>query len=135
MRKYYLANLNCLDDHIGRVLDTLTELGLDENTIFSFSDNGGPPTNGANNLPLSGSKFSLWEGGIRIPFIYSTPEMKKAGTVSDKVISALDVLPSSLMHAGIDIPKDLEGEALGNESQTRNLFWQFNQSYAVRSGK
>jgi len=136
MRKYYLANLNCLDDHIGRVLDTLTDLELADNTIiFFFSDNGGPPTNGANNKPLSGSKFTLWEGGIRIPFIYCAPGMKKAGTISDQVISALDVLPSSLMHAGIDIPKDLEGEALGDESQARNLFWQFNNSYAVRSGK
>ena len=48
MRRYYLANLSCLDDNIGRVLDALGELKLTDNTlVIFFSDNGGAPTNGA----------------------------------------------------------------------------------------
>ena len=92
MRKYYLANLNCLDDNIGRVLDALEDLSLLENTlVVFFSDNGGPPSNGAWNLPLAGSKFTLWEGGIRVPFILSRPGDPCAGEIWDNPISALDV--------------------------------------------
>ena len=80
MRKYYLANLHCLDDNIGRVIDALENSSLIDNTIvIFFSDNGGPPTTGACNRPLAGSKFTLWEGGIRIPFILSRPGDPHAG--------------------------------------------------------
>ncbi|MFZ1751318.1 MAG: sulfatase-like hydrolase/transferase, partial [Saprospiraceae bacterium] len=66
MRKYYLANLNCLDDNIGRLLDALNKDGLDKKTLIIFiSDNGGEPLTGADNAPLTAGKYSLWEGGIK----------------------------------------------------------------------
>ncbi|MCP4782994.1 MAG: sulfatase-like hydrolase/transferase [Fuerstiella sp.] len=139
MRKYYLANLNCLDDNIGRVLNALDKFTLADNTVvILFSDNGGAPTNGAWNLPLAGSKFTLWEGGIRVPFILSRPGDPHAGETWDQPVSTLDVVPTCLEAAGIEIPEDLDGRLISQTtagtSEPRNLFWRWGKSYAVRSG-
>ena len=139
MRRYYLANLNCLDDNIGRLLHALEEHQLAENThIVFFSDNGGAPTNGAWNLPLSGAKFSLWEGGIRVPFILSRPGDPHAGEIWDDTVSSLDIVPTILDIADIPLPERLDGQIIpkcrSGFEETRNLFWRFNNSYAVRSG-
>ena len=139
MRKYYLANLNCLDDNIGRVLDALKELSLADNTVvIFFSDNGGAPTTGAWNLPLAGSKFTLWEGGIRVPFILSRPGDPHAGETWNQPISTLDVLPACLEAAGIELPEALDGRPIAKSpkeaKEPRDLFWRWGDSYAVRSG-
>ena len=139
MRKYYLANLNCLDDNIGRVLDALENLSLADNTVvIFFSDNGGAPTTGAWNLPLAGSKFTLWEGGIRVPFILSRPGERTPGAVCDSPISTFDILPTCLEAAGIELPEGLDGQSIPkNVTKTtgqRDLFWRWHDSYAVRCG-
>src|SRR5690606_22387388 len=103
MRRYYLANLNCLDDNIGRLLDVLEKNDLYHNTLIIFlSDNGGEPLSGANNLPLSGSKYTMYEGGIRIPFILSWPASLPRKQVYRHRVSALDLVPTCLEAAGID---------------------------------
>ena len=137
MRDYYLANLDCLDENIGVLMDALDELKLADNTmVVFFSDNGGAPTNGATNLPLAGSKFTLWEGGIRVPFILSRPGDPHGGQVSDQVISSLDIVPTCLDAAGIRLPADLDGKPIVKSEEPRNLFWRFGEtnSHAVRSG-
>lgn len=139
MRKYYLANLNCCDDNIGRLLDTLEDQGIAENTlVILFSDNGGAPSTGACNLPLAGSKFTLWEGGIRVPFILARPGEQTPGTVCDKPISTLDILPTVLSATGIDQPEGLDGQPIPTDISTitdqRDLCWRWHDSYAVRSG-
>ena len=103
-RKLYLANLNCLDDNIGRLLDVLENKGLLENTlIVLISDNGGEPLTGANNLPLSGSKYTMHEGGIRVPFIVSWPKSLPQGQLYQHRVSAMDIVPTCLEVAGISI--------------------------------
>ena len=135
MRRYYLANLSCLDDNIGRVLDALDELKLADNTlVIFFSDNGGAPTNGAWNRPLAGAKFSLWEGGIRVPFILARPNDPHAGETWTQTISTLDILPTCLRAAGIRLPADLDGQPIEKSDEARNLFWRFGPGHAVRSG-
>ena len=138
-RRYYLANLNCLDDNIGRLLDTLDQLSLADNTIvILFSDNGGAPNTGACNLPLAGSKFTLWEGGIRVPFILARPNESAPGTICDRTISTLDILPTCLQKAGIELPEGLDGQPIPKDvtkiADQRDLFWRWGDSYAVRSG-
>ena len=138
-RRYYLANLNCLDDNIGRLLDTLDQLSLADNTIvIMFSDNGGAPNTGACNLPLAGSKFTLWEGGIRVPFILARPNESASGTICDRTISTLDILPTCLQAAGINQPEGLDGQPIPKDvtkiADQRDLFWRWGDSYAVRSG-
>ena len=143
MRGYYLANLNCMDDNIGRLLDTLEKHSLSENTlVILFSDNGGSPITAACNLPLAGSKFTLSEGGIRVPLIASWPGKMPTGKTNDRPVSTLDILPTCLQAAGIATPDTLDGESfampveedVSPEQSERTMFWKWMDSYAVRDG-
>jgi len=136
MRKFYLANLNCLDDNIGRVLDALKEQGIDENTVVIYiSDNGGSPLTAANNAPLTAGKYSLWEGGIRVPMAISWPGKIKPGSVQNQYVSALDVLPTIADAANMEITDStLDGISLLNPDQNRLLVWRWMRSWAVRKG-
>ncbi len=146
MRGYYLANLNCLDDNIGRLLDAMTKMGLDENTlVIFFADNGGSPLTGACNRPLRGSKYVMFEGGLRVPMMMRFPGKFKAGTKCDEVISTLDVLPTCLSVAGITPPKDaiFDGhnvlDVVAGKAKSpwtdKPMFWKFGGDKAVRLGE
>ncbi|MEW4923697.1 sulfatase-like hydrolase/transferase [Algibacter sp. 2305UL17-15] len=136
LRKYYLANLNCLDDNIGRVLDALKENDLDENTIIVFiSDNGGSPLTGANNAPLTGGKYSLWEGGIRVPLAISWSGNIDAGKVETRYVSATDILPTLTNIAGVEVADTtIDGENLLKPEADRLLVWKWQKTWAVRQG-
>ncbi len=137
MRKFYLANLNCLDDNIGRVLDALKKENLDKNTLIVFvSDNGGSPLTGANNRPLSAGKYTLWEGGIRVPMAISWPGKVEAGKVQNQYVSALDILPTITEAAGISLTdKTIDGRNLLTETDdNRLLVWRWGQTWATRKG-
>jgi arylsulfatase A-like enzyme len=136
MRKFYLANLNCLDDNIGRVLDVLKEEGLDENTVIVYvSDNGGSPLTAANNTPLTAGKYSLWEGGIRVPMAISWPGKIEPGSVQNQYVSALDVLPTIADAAGFEIEDPIiDGISLLEPDQNRLLVWRWMDAWAVRQG-
>jgi arylsulfatase A-like enzyme len=145
MRKYYLANLNCLDDNIGRLLDALERLGLARNTLVILaSDNGGTQHGGGCNRPLRGAKSSMFEGGIRVPFTMRWPARLPAGKTYPYRVSALDVLPTLLEAAAIpaDRSPKLDGESFlravssGSPSpaERRPLFWLFGKRWAVMDG-
>jgi len=145
MRRYYLANLACLDDQVGRLLDSLDNLGLAENTlVLFFADNGGSPLTGANNRPLRGSKYILFEGGIRVPMMARWPGRLPAGKTYPHRVSTLDILPTCLEASGVALPADtrLDGSsalaALASgqpaPSSSRPLFWRFGKHWAVREG-
>lgn len=136
MRKFYLANLNCLDDNIGRVLDAIKDKGLDKNTMIIFiSDNGGSPLTGANNNPLSAGKYSLWEGGIRVPMAVSWPGKVEAGKTEYQYVSATDILPTIVEAAGIQLNDEtIDGKNLLNPDSERLLVWKWANTWAVRKG-
>lgn len=136
LRAYYLANLNCLDDNIGRVLDALEDNNLDENTLIVFvSDNGGSPLNGSNNTPLTGGKYSLWEGGIRVPLALVWPEHVEAGKVIHNYVSATDIMPTLINAAGAKVMDNtLDGISLLKPDPTRMLVWKWQKTWAVRQG-
>lgn len=136
MRKYYLANLNCLDDNIGRILDVLTEQGLDENTLVVFiSDNGGSPLTAANNAPLTAGKYSLWEGGIRVPMAIRWPGKVKPGSTQTQYVSAADILPTIVSAAGGSVnDPTLDGINLLKPNKSRLLVWRWMNTWAVRKG-
>lgn len=131
--------LSEMDHQIGRLLDGLSEHGLDRNTIVILtSDNGALPTfDGARSGLLRGSKLSLYEGGIRVPFIVRWLGHVPAGRVDEKtVLCALDVFPTLCAIAGATPPKEptLDGEemsaALLGQSGTRKkpLFWEYGRN-------
>jgi arylsulfatase A-like enzyme len=136
MRKYYLANLNCLDDNLGRVLDALQEQELDRNTIVIYvSDNGGSPLTAANNAPLTAGKYSLWEGGIRVPMAISWPGIIEPGSVQNQYVSALDILPTLAKPAGFEISDPIiDGINLLQPNPNRLLVWRWMDAWAVRQG-
>lgn len=107
-----------LDRGIGRLLDELDTLGISDNTYVVFTtDNGGRGTvpggntkSPAPNVPLSGAKHSLLEGGIRVPLIVRGPSIK-AGSVCRVPVVGYDFLPTFYALAGgkDDLPKELDG--------------------------
>ena len=98
-RRTYAAMNIAMDDGIGQVLAALRENGLERNTqVWFFSDNGGPPANVAPtcNAPLRGHKGSMYEGGIRVPFVLQWPGHATAGTVIDAPVITLDLFATAL---------------------------------------
>jgi arylsulfatase A-like enzyme len=106
-RRKYLAQVSLLDDAIGATTAALSETGQTERTlIFFFSDNGGHTQSGSNNSPLREIKGTLYEGGVRVPFLVSWPAELPAGTDYDQPVSTLDVFATSLAAAGVAMPAD-----------------------------
>ncbi|CAH8293758.1 arylsulfatase A-like enzyme [Mariniflexile fucanivorans] len=136
LRKYYLANLNCLDDNIGKVLASIKKEGIEKETLIIFmSDNGGTPLNGANNSPLTAGKYSIWEGGIRVPMAISWPGKIAAGQVQNSYVSAMDILPTIASFVGIELTdKTIDGINLFQPEKERVLVWKWQKTWAVRKG-
>lgn len=138
-RNLYLAMLEREDLAVGKVLDELQGRNLDKNTlIIFFSDNGGARNNRANNGVLRDYKHSVYEGGIRVPFLASWPGKLPQGKVSQDPVICLDVLPTVCAAAGITLPTDRPYDGrnlLDKPPAERTLFWDCNdEKRAVRSG-
>ncbi len=145
-RDIYLAMLVCMDEAIGRVLDALKQTGVDDNTlIMFFSDNGGAQKNFANNGVLRDYKQTVYEGGIRVPFIVRWPGKLPAGEVCDEPVISLDVMPTVCAAAGAELPDDRVYDGrnmlpviLGQAKKPLHeaLFWyDGTNQWAVRAGK
>jgi len=105
-RPKYAVMLHELDKSVGRILDTLKELELDDHTfVFFFSDNGSVRM-GTNERPFRGGKFSNYEGGHRIPAVAWWPGRIKEGWVSDELLTGMDLLPTVMDIAGVDIANE-----------------------------
>ncbi|HUX55544.1 MAG TPA: sulfatase-like hydrolase/transferase [Bacteroidales bacterium] len=132
VRDTLMAMLLHLDNGIGKVVNTLKEEGLWNNTLLVFlTDNGGAPTMHANNSPLHGHKAQNYEGGIRTPFVISWPAKFKGNRTVNAPIISLDILPTVLEAAGIQSDSHLpfDGKSILPllENKTNNihdnLFW------------
>lgn len=103
----YAGMVEAMDSAIGKVLDTLEESGLEDNTIVIFmSDNGGLATSEGHptsNLPLRAGKGWLYEGGIREPMIIKWPSVTKPFSVCNVPVTSTDFYPTMLEMAGLSL--------------------------------
>ena len=105
----YAAMVESVDQSVGRVMDALARVGIDERTVVFFtSDNGGlsiggrPNTPATCSAPLRAGKGQLYEGGIRVPFIVKWPGVTTAGTTCEVPVHSIDFFPTILEMAGAD---------------------------------
>jgi arylsulfatase A-like enzyme len=111
-RAKLVALIEHMDAGIGKVLHTLEQSGLDQNTLVIFtSDNGGQLNVGARNGPLRDGKQSMYEGGIKVPAVAVWPGQIKAGSRSDRIGLSMDIVPTVLEAAGAKIPTHLDAQS------------------------
>ncbi len=139
----YAAMIASVDESVGKVVAKLEELGLRDNTLIIFSsDNGGVGgyesvglvgKNGVtNNAPLRGGKGTLYEGGVRVPYIFNWPGKIEAKAVNKRPINSVDLYPTLLELAAADPPaQQLDGVSylsslFGQNDEPRGpIYWHF----------
>lgn len=139
--KNFLAVLEEYDMEMGRLIAEIDKRGLANDTIIIFtSDNGAAPDYEHRRSPgMRGKKLSLYEGGIRLPFIVrwtgKTPENKADNTT---ILSAVDLFPSLLKLTGIEVPADvlsrMDGEDMSQallgkpQEREKNVLWEYGRN-------
>ena len=142
----YAAMLFSVDESVGRILKTLDDLNLSKNTLVIFtSDNGGvggytregirQGGDKTDNTPLRGGKGMLYEGGIRVPYIFRMPGTINPGTTSNTPICSVDLYPTLHEFSKSELPKNykLDGESYFSQLQSytsknlkrNDIFWHF----------
>jgi arylsulfatase A-like enzyme len=134
--------VEAVDEGVGRILQTVARLGLTNDTIVIFTnDNGGEWL--SNGGPLFNRKWTVWEGGIRVPALVKWPGRIPAGTISDQPAITFDWSASIIAAAGAEVPSSYEGLNLpileGRASKAeRTFYWRSvpgaSRTQAVRHG-
>lgn len=137
------AMIQTMDHYVGQLMDAVREMGLAEDTlVVLMSDNGADPLY-SDNAPLRGSKWTLYEGGVRGPFVAWGAGVK-GGTVCDVPVTGTDLFPTFCELAGVEVDASrvLDGESLVrlfvNPADTtlkgRTLYWHFPYYHEKRVG-
>lgn len=154
-RQVMAAMISAVDDGIGEIRDELKRQGILENTIIYFQSDNGPSRESRNFLDgredfyyggtsgvFKGHKYSLFEGGIRVPSMISWPAKIPASQVIDEPVISMDIFPTIVNAASGDASKyDIDGldimDVLVNESETPHdsIFWEMDNQTAIRKGK
>lgn len=146
----YAAMIESVDTNIGRLLDSLKSMGLDENTIIVFASDNGGEQEATTNRPLREGKGFLYEGGIRTPLIFKWNNRIKPGSVSDIPVISDDLYPTILSLTGnsSSAPGDIDGLSLTpvlfdkGSIERKSLQWYYPHyspqaqmpGYAIREG-
>lgn len=145
--RVYAAMIRSLDRNIGRVLKSLKDQGVDDNTLVIFtSDNGGAHYIGVDgiNAPYRGWKATFFEGGIHVPFFMRWPTTIPAGVKVQTAINHFDVFSTAAAAAGVEVPKDrhIDGVnllpfATGKTKGVAHeaLFWRTDKYRAMRTNE
>ena len=152
-RTQFAGMVTRLDTYIGQVVDELRKLGILDNTLIIFTSDNGPHTEGGadpeffnTEKRLKGYKRSLYEGGVRVPFIVRWDGHVAPGTTSNHLAAAWDMMPTFTellgMQAvwtqptdGVSMLPTITGE--GTQPQHDYLYWEFHEEggrQAVRKG-
>ncbi len=142
-KQIYYASVSDMDHQIGRLVKRIDELGLAGNTVIAFSSDNGPEDFDIRNAvhsgigdagPFRGRKRSIYEGGIRMPFIVRWTSRTPAGKVDDKnIVAGVDWLPTVCSLAGVRLPaglnpdgEDMSQAILGKpQARSKPLMWEW----------
>jgi arylsulfatase A-like enzyme len=142
-KQIYYASVSDLDRQAGRLVRRIDELGLAENTLIAFSSDNGPEDFDIGNAvhsgigsagPFRGRKRSIYEGGVRMPFIVRWPGHTPAGRVDDTtIVAGVDWLVTVCGLAGVELPRDLnpDGEDMSRailgrpKRRAKPLMWEW----------
>ncbi len=142
-RTIYYASVSDMDRQIGRLMDELEKRGLTESTAIFFSSDNGPEdifvvnaghSGVGSSGPFRGRKRSLYEGGVRVPFIASWPGKIPAGRVDDSsIVSGVDFMPTVCRLTGVPMPAGhaADGEDVSDilfgrsRARTQPLMWEW----------
>jgi arylsulfatase A-like enzyme len=154
IHKIYAAMITRMDKEVGKLLDLLEELGIDENTLILFtSDNGNIPGNAApgeqpfsqffNNLsPTRGGKGNILNGAFHVPALIRWPKVVSPGQVSDHAWAFWDIMATVADITGMKAPAETDGISLypllrgdkAKQQAHRFLYWEYQGEQAVRMG-
>lgn len=129
----YAAMVECIDNSVGRVMATLRELKLEDNTVIIFTSDNGGFYNATSNAPLRASKGAYYEGGIRVPLIVKWPGVAKPGLVVNEPVTSTDLYPTCLAAAGLSALPNQHADGVNLQPALtdagslpeRALFWHF----------
>ena len=148
-RACYAGMVTRMDKDVGRIMSLLKDLGLADNTLVIFtSDNGPTYAGGADSAffesagPLRGLKGSVYEGGIRVPFIARWPGKIKPGSETGHVSAFWDFLPTACEIVGAKPPANIDGVSylptlLGKRRKQKthdHLYWELGGRQGIRMG-
>lgn len=139
VEKNYAEMVDMIDRSLGRIMDKIKQLGLDENTIIFFTSDNGPNKSTIHDIEFfdsngiyKGGKRDMYEGGIRIPMIVRWPGKIKPEAVSDQIWTFWDFLPTAADIAGLPIKNKTDGISvlptlLGRQQQPLHeyLYWDY----------
>ncbi|WP_338237918.1 sulfatase-like hydrolase/transferase [Persicobacter diffluens] len=141
-RRILIAMQHSMDLNVGKIDQALKDLGLEENTLVIFtSDNGGKPDdNHSFNDPYLGEKGTLYEGGVRLPYIMKWKGKIQEDSQFEPMVSALDIMPTALSAANISYnAENYDGKNLLPHIQGMDttpphdyLYWRFNHYWSIR---
>jgi arylsulfatase A-like enzyme len=153
-RQVLAAMISAVDDGVGEIVNELERKGVRDNTCIFFMGDNGPsresrnwldgtldPYYGSSAGKLKGHKFSLYDGGIRVPALLNWPAQIPAKQVLDQPVAAMDIMPTMLKAAGgdpcqygVDGIDILPYVSKGEQLPQRDLCWEMNDQTAIRRG-
>ena len=140
-RRTYEAMVRALDGNVAAILDELERLGLQDNTIVVFTSDNGATADGSNR-PLRGGKHTLFEGGTHLPMVIQWPKGGLVGgTKWDGLCGALDMFPTLMAMAGLEMPatRPLDGKNIWPALRDRaaspvgSYYWAYHNEDAIRT--
>jgi arylsulfatase A-like enzyme len=141
-KRIYAAMVQAMDKNVATILAELETLGLRDNTIVVFTSDNGATRDGSN-LPFRGGKHTVFEGGTHLPTVIHWPKGKVAGRTWDGLCGALDMLPTLMAMADLEMPatRPLDGKNIwpalrdNTASPVDSYYWSWRNEDAIRTAE